>query len=115
MLGKMTKESGSQGRPGRVIEVVFRGKNYIVSSPAEEYWEAQIHSKVGAEEILYIDFNGDEVQPDIIFGLHSRGIECRNSWIEGCGPSSWWKRLKAKSEMAELTFCKAVDAIRSAA
>lgn len=35
MLGKMTKESGSQGRPGRVIEVVFRGKNYIVYSPRQ--------------------------------------------------------------------------------
>ena len=90
-------------------------RNYIVSSPTEEYWEAQIHSEVGAEDILYIDFNGDEVSSDIVFGLHSRGIECRNYWIEGCGPSSWWKRLKAKSELTELTFCRFINAIRSKA
>lgn len=90
-------------------------RNYIVSSPTEEYWEAQIHSEVGAEEILYIDFNGDEVSSGIIFGLQSRGIECRGYWIEGCGPSSWWERLKAKSEMAELTFCRSINAIRSKA
>jgi hypothetical protein len=86
-------------------------RDYIVSSPTEEYWEAQIHSEVSAEEILYIDFDGDEVPSDIIYGLHSRGIECRNYWLHGCGPASWYERLKKKSEMTEGDFYRVVEAI----